>query len=87
MQACLTTEKVPFKWTAITSSHSSSLMLKTMRSRRMPAQVTTMSNLPKLSMAVWTIFSPPSMVATDSAKATAVPPASRISATTCSATN
>ena len=85
MHACLTTVNVPFRCTAITSSHSCSVMLKTMRSRRMPAQQTTMSRRPKLSMAVCTIRSPPSIVATDSVHATAVPPASRISPTTTSA--
>ena len=60
MHACLTTVNVPFRCTAITSSHSCSVMLKTMRSRRIPAQQTTMSSRPKLSMAVCTIRSPPS---------------------------
>ena len=30
------TVKVPLRWTAITASHSSSVMLNTMRSRRIP---------------------------------------------------
>ena len=85
MQAFFTTVKVPFRWTAITSSHSCSVMLKTIRSLRIPAQVTTTSSLPKFSMAVCTICSPPSMVDTDSKHATAVPPAWRISETTPSA--
>src|SRR5215510_11501278 len=43
---------VPFRWTASTASHSSSLMLKIMRSRRIPAQVTRTSILPKRSCAI-----------------------------------
>ena len=38
-------------------------------------------------MAVWTIFSPPAMLVTDSKQATAVPPAPVISTTTCWATD
>ena len=37
---------VPFRCTRMTSSHSSSLMLKTIRSRRMPATLTRMSSRP-----------------------------------------
>jgi hypothetical protein len=44
--------KVPFRWTAMTASHSSSLMLKSMRSRRMPALFTRMSIDPNWSTAV-----------------------------------
>ena len=40
---------VPLRCTAITASHSSSVMLKIMRSRRMPATLTTMSIRPKAS--------------------------------------
>jgi hypothetical protein len=38
---------VPFKCTARTMSHSSSVMLKIMRSRRMPATLTRMSIRPQ----------------------------------------
>ena len=81
--AFFTTEKVPFMCTAMTSSHSCSDMLKIIRSRSIPATVTTMSSFPKLSRAVWTILSPPAMVATDSRQATPSPPSALISSTTC----
>ena len=45
----------------MTASHSSSVMLKIMRSRRMPALLTTMSTRPKWSTAVSTIRAPPAM--------------------------
>ena len=48
----------------MTSSHSCSLMLKIMRSRRMPATLTRMSSRPQLSSAVLIEASPPSTVAT-----------------------
>ena len=85
--AARNTVKVPFRWVSTTASHSSSDMLKNMRSRRLPATQTTPSILPNESMAVWTMRSPPSMVVTVSATATASPPAARISATTSSATS
>src|SRR5262249_26397362 len=44
---CITV-KWPFRCTAITASHSSSLMLKIMRSRRMPAQQTRMWRSPNV---------------------------------------
>jgi hypothetical protein len=62
-------------------------MLKSMRSRRMPATQTTPSMRPQLSMALCTIRSPAAMSVTESALATAMPPAARISATTASATS
>ena len=37
---------MPFRWTATTASHSASVMLKIIRSRRMPATLTRMSILP-----------------------------------------
>src|SRR5437870_4653916 len=67
--------KVPFRWTAMTASHSSSLMLKTMRSRRMPAQVTSASRRPQVSSAVPTRRAAPSQAATESVLGTASPPA------------
>ena len=48
-------------------SHSSSVMLKTILSRRMPALLTRISMRPNLSMAVLTMFSPPAQVATEEA--------------------
>ena len=42
---------VPFRWTRMTSSHSCSVMLKTIRSRRMPATLTRTSSRPNSSMA------------------------------------
>jgi hypothetical protein len=64
--AARVTAKQPLRWVLITPSHSSSVMLKIIRSRRMPALLTTMSTAPKLSSAVWTMRRPPSMVATES---------------------
>src|ERR1700687_5851145 len=77
--------KVPFRWTASTESQSSSLMLKIMRSRRMPAQVTTMSMRPNWRTAVVMMFSAPAQLATESLLATASPPSRLISATTSKA--
>ena len=51
-EANLVVLKVPFRWTRMTSSHSCSVMLKTIRSRRMPATLTRMSSRPNCSMAV-----------------------------------
>ena len=79
------TLKVPFRCTATTASQSSSLMLKIMRSRRMPALFTTMLSLPKLSIAQSTIRLADLKSVTLSKLATASPPAERISLTTSSA--
>ena len=78
---------VPLRWVSITGSHSASTMLKNMRSRRMPATVTTPSMRPNASTALWTIDAPPSIVVTELALATALPPAARIASTTSSATS
>ena len=43
---------VPFRWTLMTASHSSSVMLVSMRSRRMPALLTTAWRSPNVSIAV-----------------------------------
>ena len=64
--AGLFTQKAPRKCTLITASHSSMLILNTMRSRKIPATCTRMSSLPYASIAVWIIFWPPSGVATES---------------------
>ena len=69
----------------MTGSHSSSLMLKSIRSRRIPATHTTPSIEPNVSTAVCTMRSPPAIVVTVSATATAWPPRALISATTSSA--
>src|SRR4051812_38441386 len=77
--------KVPFRWTAITASHSSSVMLTRTRSRRMPALLTTTWRSPKVSTAWRTIASAPLKLATLSPLATASPPMPSISSTTCCA--
>ena len=43
---------VPLRWTLMTASHSSSVMLASTRSRRMPALLTTTWRSPNVSMAV-----------------------------------
>src|SRR5213080_3934350 len=84
--ACRVQLKVPFRWTPMTASHSSSLMLKIMRSRRMPALFTRMSIAPNSLTAVSTMRSAAAKSATLSALATARPPRARIASTTSSAT-
>src|SRR5437870_7779777 len=74
--------KVPFRCTATTASQSSSAMLKIIRSRRMPALLTTMLSLPKVSSAHWTMRLAALKSATLSPLATAWPPIFLISATT-----
>ena len=71
----------------MTASHSSSDMLNSMRSRRIPAIATTPSIRPQRSTPAPMIFSPPSSVVTLSATATASPPPASISATRASATS
>ena len=56
------TVKWPFRWVAITASNSSSDMLNSIRSRRIPATATTPSIRPHRSTAVFTMRSPPAMV-------------------------
>ena len=79
------TLNVPRRWTRITSSHSSALMLNTMRGRPKPALFTTTSMRPHSSTARRTSASPPSPVEMSWASATASPPAARISPATSSA--
>ena len=67
----------------MTASHSSSVMLTSTRSRRMPALLTRTSRSPKVSMAALTRRWPPSQSATLSPLATASPPIALISSTTC----
>ena len=76
---------VPFRWVATTGSHSSSDMLNSIRSRRIPATHTTPSIRPYCASAVSTIRWPPAIVEMSSATATASPPAASISLTTASA--
>src|SRR5205809_314468 len=73
---------VPFRCTATTASQSSSAMLKIIRSRRMPALLTTMLSLPNVSRAHSTMRLAALKSATLSPLATASPPFFLISATT-----
>lgn len=84
-EAARKTVKVPLRWVATTGSHSSSDMLNSIRSRRMPATQTTPSMRPYRASAVSTRRWPPAMVEMSSAKATASPPRAVISFTTASA--
>src|SRR5579875_2787880 len=69
----------------MTASHSSAVMLTSMRSRRMPALFTRVSRPPKVSRAARIIRAAPSMSETSSPLAIASPPMARISSTTCPA--
>ena len=70
----------------MTESHSASDMFVSMRSRRMPALLTSTSRSPNVvDGAVWIRRWPPSQSATSSVLATASPPRARISSTTCCA--
>ena len=64
--AARVTAKVPLRWVLMTPSHSSSVMLKIIRSRRIPALLTTMSTRPNVSTAVLMIDCPPAIEATES---------------------
>ncbi len=46
MEAARMVLNAPLRWTAMTASHSASVMLKIIRSRRMPATCTRMSMRP-----------------------------------------
>src|SRR2546430_3470656 len=76
---------VPRRWTRITSSHSSGSMLKSIRSRRMPALLTTASSRPNASRAARTSRRAPSQSDTSSVLGTAAPPMAWISSTTSAA--
>ena len=80
--ACRVRLKVPFRCTAITSSNSCSLMETSMRSRRIPALLTTTWRSPNVETAWSTIALAPSNELTLSVLATAWPPAAVISSTT-----
>src|SRR6516165_10715599 len=73
---------VPRRCTRMTSSHSSGVMLTSMRSRRMPALLTNTSSLPKVSIAILTRPRAPSQFDTSSALTTASAPIRRIASTT-----
>src|SRR3954453_22098246 len=73
---------VPRRCTAITASHSAGSMLTSIRSRRIPALLTSTSRRPKLSMARWTIAPAASKSDTSPPSTTASPPAATISSTT-----
>src|SRR5881409_1616169 len=55
IEAARTALNMPLRWTAITASHSASVMLKTIRSRRMPATCTRMSIRPYVRITCSTI--------------------------------
>ena len=80
--ACRVRLNVPFRCTAITSSNSCSLMDTSIRSRRIPALLTTTWRSPKDETAWSTIALAPSKELTLSVFATAWPPAAAISSTT-----
>ena len=74
--------KWPFRCTRMTASHSSSLVVKSMRSRTKPALFTSTSSPPNVSIAVCTSRCAPSQSAMSSVFATASPPSAEISSTT-----
>src|SRR5258708_737564 len=84
-EAWRVTAKWPFRCTRMTASHSSSLVVKSMRSRTKPALFTSTSRRPKVSIAVCTSARAPSQSAMSSVFAIASPPSARISSTTCCA--
>ena len=69
----------------MTESQSSSDMLTSIRSRRIPALLTSTCRSPNAATAASTRFWAPSAEATSSPLAMASPPKDRISSTTCSA--
>ena len=80
--AARATLKDPLRWTSMTASQSSSVILWKMASRRIPALLTTPSRPPKSRSAWATRRSADAKSATESKLATASPPASRISPAT-----
>src|SRR5690606_21032700 len=74
--------KWPLRWTRTTASHSSSPRLISMRSRRKPALLTSVSSRPNAPIAVSTSAAAPASVAMSSVLATARPPSASISRTT-----
>ena len=80
--ACRDVANVPFRCTLITESQSSSVIENNIRSRRIPALLTTTSRPPNVSIACFTAASPPAHVLMSSVLAAAAPPAEVISLTT-----
>src|SRR5439155_18897052 len=74
--------KLPLRCTSRTASQSSSLMLKIIRSRRLPATFTRMSSRPHIVTACSTISAACRKSVTEPWLGTATPPALRISSTT-----
>src|SRR3954468_2861536 len=83
--ACRSGQKWPRRCTRMTASHSSTDIPASIRSRRNPALLTSTSSRPYVSTAVWMSAAAPFQSATSSVLATASPPDSRISSTTCCA--
>src|SRR4051794_7249399 len=84
-QACRVIAKVPLRWTATTASNSSSVMETSIRSRTIPALLTTTSSRPNRATVFSTSACVPAQSVTEVASAVAVPPAATISSTTPSA--
>src|SRR5580692_2887389 len=84
--ACLEQANVVRRWPRMASSHSSTVMLTNIRSRRMPALFTRVSSRPNASRASATSDPAPSQSAASAWLATASPPSPRISSATASAT-
>ena len=80
--ARFTGQKVPRRCTRITASQSSTVMFTNMRSRTMPALVTTVSRPPKVSMAASIREPAPSQSLMSSPLTMASPPLATISFTT-----
>src|SRR5579862_5823250 len=74
--------KVPFRWTRMTASHSSSCMLTIIRSRTMPALLTSVSRRPHWATAEEIRWPAPSKEPTSSPLAMASPPRDRMMSTT-----
>src|SRR5207249_9100760 len=72
----------PLRWTSSTASHSVSVMLKIIRSRRMPATCTRMSIRPQVSTTWRTIALASSGSDTEPKLAAALPPSFTISSAT-----
>ena len=81
-EAQRTIANVPRRCTLITASHSSIDIFTNIRSRKIPALLTTMSRPPKVSMARCTNRPAPAHSDTSSPLATACPPSDRMRSTT-----
>src|SRR5574341_1179658 len=76
--------KVPFRLTASTASHCSSVILAAIASRLMPALLIRMSSRPNARTVSWTTRSQSAFFATSPATMSALAPADRISPATAS---